>query len=66
MVFTASKYEVFSGPYFPAVGLNTERYEVLSPNAGKYGPGKTPYLETFDVAFFIIIYSFACQFSLNY
>ena len=23
-----SKYEVFSGPYFPAFGLITERYEV--------------------------------------
>ena len=28
-----SKYEVFSGPYFP--------------NTGKYGPEKTPYLGTF-------------------
>ena len=25
----------YSGPYFPAFGLNTERF---SPNAGKYGP----------------------------
>ena len=24
-----SKYGVFSGPYFPAFGLNTERYEVF-------------------------------------
>ena len=32
-----SKYEVFSGSCFP----------VFSPNTGKYGPGKTPYLETF-------------------
>ena len=24
-----SKYGVFSGPYFPAFGLNTERYEVM-------------------------------------
>ena len=48
-----SKYEIFSGPYFPAVGLNTERYETLSPNAGKYGPGKTLYLETFHAAFCI-------------
>ena len=31
-----SKYGVFSGPYFPA----------FSPNTGKYGPEKTPYLET--------------------
>ena len=44
-----SKYGVLSGPYFPAFGLNTERYDlfVFSRNAGKYGPGKTPYLDTF-------------------
>ena len=45
------KKKVFSGPYFPAFGLNTERYyyylSVFSPNARKYGPGKTPYLDTF-------------------
>ena len=28
---------IFSGPYFPAFGLNR----------GKYGPEKTPYLDTF-------------------
>ena len=33
-----SKYGVFSGPYFPVFRLNTE----------KYGPEKTPYLDTFD------------------
>ena len=32
-----SKYGVFSGLYFP----------VFRPNAGKYGPEKTPYLVTF-------------------
>ena len=32
-----SKDEVFSGPYFLA----------FSPNTGKYGPEKTPYLDTF-------------------
>ena len=32
-----SKYGVFSGPYFPVFGMNT----------GKYGPDKTPYLDTF-------------------
>ena len=31
-----SKCGVFSGPYFPALGLNT----------GKYGLEKTPYLDT--------------------
>ena len=24
----------YSGPYFPAFGLNTERYELFSPNEG--------------------------------
>ena len=32
-----SKYGVFSDPYFPA----------FSPNTGKYGPEKTPYMDTF-------------------
>ena len=33
----------FSDPYFPALGLNTERYFnllIFSPNTVKYGPGK--------------------------
>ena len=59
-MWKVSKYGVFSGQYFPAFGLNTKRYfvslciqsecgylSVFSPNAGKYGPGKTPYLDTF-------------------
>ena len=33
--------EFFSGAYFP----------VFSPNTGKYGPGKTPYLDTFHAVF---------------
>ena len=41
------KYGVFSGPFFPVFGLNTERYGVCSPNVGKYRPEKTPYLDTF-------------------
>ena len=32
-----SKYGTFSGPYFPVFG----------PNTGKYGPEKTPHLDTF-------------------
>ena len=40
------KYGVISGPYFPVFGLNTEIY-IFSPNTGKYGPGITPYLDTF-------------------
>ena len=44
------KYGVISGSYFPAFGLNTERYFVYfhSPNMGKYGPETTPYLDTFQ------------------
>ena len=49
-----STYRVFSGPYFPAFALNTERFglntdyrSVLSPNTGKYGPEKTPYVDIF-------------------
>ena len=37
-----SKYEVFSGPYFPG----------FIPNMGKYGPEKTPYLNTFYAVVF--------------
>ena len=40
-------YRVFSSPYFPAFGLNTERYlSVFSLNAGKDRPEQTPYLDT--------------------
>ena len=28
-----------------------ERYSVFSPNAGKYGPEITPYLDTFHVVY---------------
>ena len=30
----------FSGPHFPALGLNTEYLSVFSQNAGKYEPEK--------------------------
>ena len=45
-----SKKGVFSGPYFPAFEMNTERYFVLlriQSKCGKYGPEKTPHLDTF-------------------
>ena len=35
------KYGVFSGLYFPA----------FSPNTGKYGPEKYPYLDTFHAVY---------------
>ena len=40
----------FFDTYFSVSGLNTNIYEVdllFSPNTGKYGPEKTPYLDTF-------------------
>ena len=37
ILHTAWKYGAFSNPYFP----------VFSPKYGKYGPGKTLYLDTF-------------------
>ena len=36
-----SKYGIFSGPYFPVFELNTE----------KYGPEKTPCLDTFHAVY---------------
>ena len=41
-----SKYGVFSGPYFPVSGLNTEVY------LGKYGPEKTPNLDTWRIVWY--------------
>ena len=37
----------FSGPYFPAFGLNMEKYRVsllFCPNTGKYGPENSEYV----------------------
>ena len=48
------KKGVFSGPYFP----------VFSPNAGKYGPGRTPSLDTFHT-FGVLEYLNFCKFSEN-
>ena len=54
---------VFSGPYFPVFELNTEIYSVnlrisvFSPNTGKYGPKKIPYLDTFHTVNVSILYS---------
>ena len=46
------KYRVFSGPYFPIFGLNTEIYSVNLRIQSEYrkirtGPEKTLYLDTF-------------------
>ena len=45
-----SKFGVFSGPYFPVFGLNTEIYGVNLSIQSKYGKIRTrkiPYLDTF-------------------
>ena len=50
----SSKWGVFSGPYFPVFGLNTEMCGVnhrIQSEWRKKGPEKTPYLETFHSVF---------------
>ena len=52
-LFFGNSFQFLSGPYLSVFGLNTEIYgiyyeTVLNPNTGKYGPEKTPYLDTFD------------------
>ena len=51
-------YGVLSGPHFPAFGLNTPYLSVCSPNTGKYGPEKIPYLDTFHAVY---CYETNCQ-----
>ena len=55
-VWKVSKYGVFSSPYIPAFGLNTEIYEenirILS-EYGKTRSRKAPYLNTFHAVFSI-------------
>ena len=47
-----SKYRVFCGPYIPVLGLNSE----------KYGPEKTPYLETFHAVYSMFtVWTFHCK-----
>ena len=48
------KYGVFSGPYFPVLGLNTEVYSVsprIQSEYWKICSEKTPYLDTFHAAY---------------
>ena len=53
-----SKYGVFSGPYFPAFGLNTERYSVslrIQSECWKIRTRKTPYFDTFHAVYIYIM-----------
>ena len=50
-----SKYGVFSGPYFPMFGLNTERYSVslhIQSECGKIRTRITPNTDTFYAVFY--------------
>ena len=55
IVWKVSRYKYFYGPYFSVFGLNisTEYISVLSPNAGKYGPEKSLYLDIFHAVYII-------------
>ena len=46
IAWKVSKYGFFSGPYSLVFGF-TPKISVFSPNTGKYGLEKTPYLDTF-------------------
>ena len=55
-----SKCGVFSGPYFPVFGLNTEIYGInvhIQSDTGKYGPEKNLYLDTFHTVWNIMYVS---------
>ena len=49
-----AKYGVFSGPYFPVIGLNTEIYGVNQFEYRKIRNRKTPYLDTFHAVKIVI------------
>ena len=51
-----SKYGVFSGPYFPVIGLST----------GKYGLEKTPYFDTFHAVKVLKFSYLSSDFMLKY
>ena len=63
-----AKYGVISGPYFSVFGLNAEIYQisVFSLNTGKYGPEKTPYLDTFHAVKFDLIKGLSAKFCFYY
>ena len=42
-----SKYEICFDPYFPV--FQNILVEIFNQNTGKYGPGNTPYLNTFEI-----------------
>ena len=56
-------YGVFSGPYFAVLAL--EHLFVFSRNAGKYGPEKTPLLDTFHAVSYAENWTFLTVINLN-
>ena len=54
-----SKYGVILSPIFPHsdwIRKDSEYLSVISPNAGKYGPEKAPYLDTFHAMSSLVTY----------
>ena len=51
-VFSCKFYQIFKNTFIiehPQVTATGQIIVVFSPNTGKYGPEKTPYLDTFHV-----------------
>ena len=51
-------------PYSNWIWRDTPHFSVFSPNAGKYGPEKTPYLDTFHAV--ITLLCFICSYTYHY
>ena len=60
-MFSCIRTGIISGPYFPVFGLDTEIY--TNPNAGKYGPEITPYLDAFHAVVIFYLPVFAQSFT---
>ena len=49
-----SKYGIFSGPHSEWIRKDISYLSVFSPNVGKQGPEKTPYLDTFHAVYSVV------------
>ena len=61
-----SKYGIFSGPYFPAFGLNTERYSVSLRIQSEYGKIRTRKNSVFGHFPHSACFGHKIEFSFNY
>ena len=50
-------------PHLGGIRRDTEYLSVFSPNARKYGPEKTPYLDTFHALFVFFFFCCCCFFA---